>query len=442
MSEGANSGLPPVQDLTDAEQTLIALVRDGRMDAEIAVRLGLPTGEVKARIERLCTKLGARDRTALRDGVADVASPPPSSATSIVSGQQRTATSLIVAVAVGFLLGVGLMYLLPGRDEPRPLTAAPLAAPSATSVPAASPSATVTRTPKFGVIGIDRAFDLGEMFVVLGKRFASVDHFDTRFALATVYLAGPAVVRFDGDPTVRWGGDAGSETSAFISADVFGADIGLYFEAGDESTRFIHGAANSVSIYTTAPSPARPVVLVTARNVGSPTHAARHRVAFDYAGTLFISTDPVPGSVAVNEPTGDVISLAGLTAIGRVAAPGYSDTTICDSDGCSVRDYSGGATMPLAGTLSCAADGSFVVKGAVFVLEFRNLNHPPGDPPYCLLPNPVSVARGDSLPTFLQYTVTATTLTGMPLSVVSDDDGMLYAGPFSGTFACPCLRSD
>ncbi len=48
---------------------VLALVREGRYDAEIAVRLGLSNEEVKRRIAAICTKLGMADRAALRGDV-------------------------------------------------------------------------------------------------------------------------------------------------------------------------------------------------------------------------------------------------------------------------------------------------------------------------------------------------------------------------------------
>jgi DNA-binding NarL/FixJ family response regulator len=52
-------------ELTATEQLILELVRAGRPDAEIAVRAGLSTGEVKLRIDRICTKLAAKSRAEL-----------------------------------------------------------------------------------------------------------------------------------------------------------------------------------------------------------------------------------------------------------------------------------------------------------------------------------------------------------------------------------------
>lgn len=55
--------------LTPSERSLLALIRDGRFDAEIAVRLGIENRQVKARIEMLMARAGVTTRAELRDWV-------------------------------------------------------------------------------------------------------------------------------------------------------------------------------------------------------------------------------------------------------------------------------------------------------------------------------------------------------------------------------------
>ncbi len=51
--------------LTDAEQRLADFVREGKLDAEIAVRMGVPIGDVKERVAAILRKLGLRTRAEL-----------------------------------------------------------------------------------------------------------------------------------------------------------------------------------------------------------------------------------------------------------------------------------------------------------------------------------------------------------------------------------------
>lgn len=55
--------------LTPSERNLLNLIRDGRVDAEIAVRLGIENRQVKTRIEMLVARAGVTTRAELRDWV-------------------------------------------------------------------------------------------------------------------------------------------------------------------------------------------------------------------------------------------------------------------------------------------------------------------------------------------------------------------------------------
>src|SRR6185437_2909816 len=52
--------------LSEGDERLLELVRDGRVDAEIGVRLGLGTGEARERIAALAAKLGVNGNEGLR----------------------------------------------------------------------------------------------------------------------------------------------------------------------------------------------------------------------------------------------------------------------------------------------------------------------------------------------------------------------------------------
>ena len=54
--------------LSIREQQVLQLVREGRVDSEIAVRLGLGTGEVKQTVAVLVSKCGVSDRAGLVTG--------------------------------------------------------------------------------------------------------------------------------------------------------------------------------------------------------------------------------------------------------------------------------------------------------------------------------------------------------------------------------------
>ncbi|MEX0781206.1 MAG: LuxR C-terminal-related transcriptional regulator [Dehalococcoidia bacterium] len=66
MDERPSADTAPAIALSDSEQRLLDHIRAGLVDAEIAVRLGVSHGEVKAGTERLAAKLRVRGRDELR----------------------------------------------------------------------------------------------------------------------------------------------------------------------------------------------------------------------------------------------------------------------------------------------------------------------------------------------------------------------------------------
>ncbi|MDZ7728965.1 MAG: hypothetical protein U5Q44_12630 [Dehalococcoidia bacterium] len=68
--------------LTPTEHAILDGIREGRVDAEMAARLGISIAEVKRRVENLMSIAGVEERRSLADGdpgQARVASPPGAS---------------------------------------------------------------------------------------------------------------------------------------------------------------------------------------------------------------------------------------------------------------------------------------------------------------------------------------------------------------------------
>lgn len=63
--------------LTPAERRVLEYVREGTLDAEIAVRLGVPVGDVKTRIESMLRKLELRERSELATWTPGAPPPEP-----------------------------------------------------------------------------------------------------------------------------------------------------------------------------------------------------------------------------------------------------------------------------------------------------------------------------------------------------------------------------
>lgn len=106
--------------LSIREQQVLSMVREGRVDGEIAVRLGLGAGEVKQTVAVLVSKLGVRDRAGL---VTWSPGPRGSRESSFVErlADRMGATAgglLLAAILIIALLLALVRFLDDGSDDP------------------------------------------------------------------------------------------------------------------------------------------------------------------------------------------------------------------------------------------------------------------------------------------------------------------------------------
>jgi DNA-binding CsgD family transcriptional regulator len=109
---------PMPHGLSIREQQVFQLVREGRLDSEIAVRLGTGAGEVKQTVAVLVSKCGVEDRAALRTWRPREASEPrPSALTRLLDRLGTTASGLLVIAIVVLALVFVVWRALSGDDE-------------------------------------------------------------------------------------------------------------------------------------------------------------------------------------------------------------------------------------------------------------------------------------------------------------------------------------
>lgn len=136
--------------LGESEITLLALIREGYVDAEIAVRLGVPTVQVQARVAALYRKTGMSDRVGLRgwlapEGPSETAPQPDMLAPVARQPFPARASALLAIAAVGAVAVLGWLALrnnapdVPSAPPPRVAVAAgttvPVHVPGTTSDP-------------------------------------------------------------------------------------------------------------------------------------------------------------------------------------------------------------------------------------------------------------------------------------------------------------------
>jgi DNA-binding CsgD family transcriptional regulator len=422
-------------ELTPPEEQLLALIREGRVDAEIAVRLGITNRDVKERVERLVAKLGVRDRAELREETAETKLDPVPSAEPAPLLPSAPRWSLVAAVLVGLLIGVGLTWMamrgsggsssvLPAGEEVFP----------SVTIRLGSPLPSPTATPRSTIIAGRTMLDLGPLFARPGNP-GVVASSEAREDLLVVELAGPAVIRLS-FPSVEWRRTGGGLLALNLTAKVEGLDVALFFQAVDE-TEFLPGAQDSVGIYSKGSG--RPQLVVWAR--GGPPGATRplHLEASDL-GNLLLSFAPISPHFAVLYDSGEALDLSRAERLGNVPIRPSSlpDKNECDRDTgicrVSVISSAGPLLAPVSGVLACRADGVAELATAEFVLTFEDTGAARGA---CSPVGRRNVPAGDyaGLPFGV---IAAYALDGSPLSAVAAEDGTLYVGVIHPKYGCPC----
>lgn len=113
-----------MEPLTYTEEQILAYIREGRFDAEIAVRLGITNGDVQRRIAATCRKLGLPDRAALRSSTVIPTVTPTNFAPEVVGAEpvrprpSRASVSALITGGLATLLVVaGAAWFALGRSE-------------------------------------------------------------------------------------------------------------------------------------------------------------------------------------------------------------------------------------------------------------------------------------------------------------------------------------
>ena len=411
--------------LSESDEQLLELIREDKVDAEIGVRLGLGTGEVRERTEALAAKLGVNGKAGLRawrpPGVSSAISEPSihrrSSRLKLGAGILVGGTALLFA---GVLIG---RTTAPGSPSPD-LQAASTRTP-ATVVPTTIP------VPKTATVNGVESEALGQLFTVPLHVSDAVTTESQRDALAVIQLAAPGVVNYNGPFLHRV-----VNGTAYAEAQTPSGPIAVWVSAEDKDTQFISTPSGDV-VYTKTGLPRLLVWVESYNGFAQSTEGLRPFYASVTAeGELWVSVDPIPTSAVIDINTGEALDVSKARLLGVVASRAL--WTSCDAGGlCSVGVSGGDFLVPSNGQVRCNAEsGVELLEYASGIrLEFASSNNPPS-PPCSAAPREV-IANDKAVTGF--YTAHALDASGAPISIAVAGDGKVYAGVFGTTVGCPCF---
>ncbi|MGE0598586.1 MAG: hypothetical protein AB7J35_02005 [Dehalococcoidia bacterium] len=416
---------PAANSLSPSEEQLLILIREGRVDAEIAIRMGISNAEVKDRTVRLANKLGVRDKAGLRE--LKIRTPSGEAEDHLDRDlhtallRWRIAAMVLAAIAVG--LGT-LLVLDRGSHEGSQIS--PETGPTDT----ASALATLTPTPlpSSTMIAGREMYDAGPLFVQrLDPNPISPSN---RESLIVVALGGPAVIRY-ADDSVHWRFQAGGPQSLSLSGNVGGSNVLLNIVA-QAGTQFLYGDDDSVGVFSRDDS--SPTVVLW---VQVPEGPAYYHAEVSSDGHLYVAADSLAANLPVAYDTGELLMLSNALPLGDTV---QGDHWILCGEGPFCSSLLRGDFIPLArGTLTCDQDEGTLTfisegeSGATMVLADART------------PNALrcrdavrGVVGGEPLGYPGVYLVSALARDGSLASVLITRNGVVYISFDAAKVGCPC----
>jgi DNA-binding CsgD family transcriptional regulator len=453
--------------LTPADEHLVAYIREGLYDAEIAVRLGITNRDVKERVERLVTKLGVRDRAELRRAAPRPAEPgPPAEERPLpdelalrrpARGPVYPALFVVAFLAVAMFVMFTFLWpakgSLPAAAGPSPVVPLPVAIPA--------PSVVV---PTVRIAGRDMIY-LGRL---LGPPPAEAGtRAEAREDLLVVDIPAEATVHLGTLLFARM--VRASPDEATIELSVNGGPFYLYVQAAAPAYLAFGGGANEALIAVgrnrdpAAPGapPGSPGVVAGPEDrrgmvlwapAGKDLEGSPRHLELTATGELYAESASRSAEATVFA-TGEALDLSMAERVGYapVGGPRNVVNECRQSAPCQTFVYADGPAepgatyeLPANGRFTCREDGVLQLELASFRLFFHQVDGAGKDTSACSTAEENTQADGRVQPVHAaissstHYRITAETLAGAVLSVVVGGDRTIYVGAMTPRFGCPC----
>lgn len=407
-----------------SDDLLIQLVREGRHDAEIAVRLGITTGELRERKAALRGKLG--DEAYIR--AVGAATAPRK------SGPARRLLLGGLALA-GLLLAVLLVIANIVVDDPEDEAAT---APASASSPISGP----TTVPPLRVTEDGTEFDdVGPFVLLAGPGGGTIGQVDNRAYLATVQLKGTAFL--GGSPSADWRVISRSRTYTLVMGRIGDrrVDLMVASDTPRANVRILAAGVGPVLEVSTPENNRLPTLMLRATESGRPLE-----VRLTPEGHLLVAARTLDPALVFDEPSGALIDVSIARPFGTLSrnATNWAMNLCSNVPGeqvrCTVswRRASRGFIAPAEGTFSCTGPRTLRYEADSFRLDFELSPAYAGATTFSCATE--QIAAGKEVVPGGDWVVSAATADGTPLSIAVDAAGRVYVGPMTGDVSCPCIQ--
>ena len=219
-------------ELSPTEERILGYIAEGLHDAEIAVRVGLPVGDVKARVNVLMQRRGLRDRAAVVEWYGAGPLGEPEGLTAYEDSGSRRAVVLLAGVGVVVAALLAAVLLLPEGDSPA--SGADVEGPTPVFGDGATPTAAEEATPTATATPFDR-YTIGTGALTTGEAYLvrRLDANQSTISIDRVYLdplaSETVVVDSAWTPPAGWPDDENGEPGYIaVSAQGTRMAVGTY----------------------------------------------------------------------------------------------------------------------------------------------------------------------------------------------------------------------
>lgn len=410
----------------ESDRLILELLGEGKVDAEIAVRLGISTEEAKLRIRNLMDGRGEPRRAELSMPAAGAALP------------SRRARRFAGGVAVVGILAAAVwlwQFYSVGRHAET--------VPHERTAPAALSPASQPPFQRLSVSG-SLMISLGMLISAPAAGVEPVTQLEARDTMAVASVVDGAVLM---PAVVDHAWSLAARTSDGLTFTRRNGSDQLFVSASVESGgRLVPLGEGAVVQSDTAERPV--TLLLTADRIAGGKSLA-DSIHIDKDGTVWVSIEPVSLSAAIVYSTGEILKtdqtiwssdiFADASLRISMQCPGIGEPCVMDLADEVLFDDKHIIPAPVSGELTCIENGSIQLESD-FVWTFTLTGQDARQAIRCSTTPARQVAIGEPMFDSKYVHVAVAMRDGAPLSIVVSQDGKVSVGHIFPTVGCPCRK--